>query len=88
MKYSNFSLLLIITKISNILPLTNINWHKTNILAQDNGNILTFKYGIDGVIGFTYQGVGDFYYKKNILGDIIGIIDKNGQEIAKYTYDA
>ncbi len=60
----------------------------TKILAQDNGNLLTFKYGIDGVIGFTYQGVGDFYYKKNIFGDIIGIIDKNGQEIAKYTYDA
>ena len=57
-------------------------------MAQDNGNILTFKYGIDGVIGFTYQGVGDFYYKKNIFGDIIGIIDKNGQEIAKYAYDA
>ncbi|MCI7002747.1 MAG: RHS repeat-associated core domain-containing protein [Clostridia bacterium] len=57
-------------------------------MAQDNGNILTFKYGIGGVIGFTYQGVGDFYYKKNIFGDIIGIIDKNGQEIAKYTYDA
>ena len=57
-------------------------------MAQDNGNILTFKYGIDGVIGFTYQGVGDFYYKKNIFGDIISIIDKNGQEIAKYTYAA
>ena len=57
-------------------------------MAQDNRNLLTFKYGVDGVIGFTYQGVGDFYYKKNILGDIIGIIDKNGQEIAKYTYDA
>ena len=35
MKYFNFSLLLIITKISNILHLTNINWHKTNILAQE-----------------------------------------------------
>ncbi len=27
-------------------------------------------------------------YKKNIFGDIIGIIDNNGQEIAKYVYDA
>ncbi len=45
-------------------------------------------YGVDGVIGFTYEGVGNFFYKKNIFGDIIGIFDKNGQEIAKYTYDA
>ena len=27
-------------------------------------------------------------YKKNIFGDVIGIIDNNGQEIAKYVYDA
>jgi len=60
----------------------------TKILAQDNGNLLTFKYGVDGVIGFTYAGVGEYFYKKNILGDIIGIIDSNGQEIVKYVYDA
>ncbi len=60
----------------------------TKILAQDNGNLLTFLYGVDGVIGFNYEGVGNFFYKKNIFGDIIGIFDKNGQEIAKYTYDA
>ena len=60
----------------------------TKILAQDNGNLLTFKYCVDGVIGFTYEGVGNFFYKKNIFGDIIGILDKNGQEIVKYVYDA
>lgn len=60
----------------------------TKILAQDNGNLLTFKYGVDGVIGFTYAGVGEYFYKKNIFGDIIGIIDNNEQEIAKYVYDA
>jgi len=60
----------------------------TKILAQDNGNLLTFKYGVDGVIGFTYNGVGEYFYKKNIFGDIIGIFDSNGQEIVKYVYDA
>ena len=45
-------------------------------------------YGVDGIIGFTYEGVGNFFYRKNILGDIIGIFDKKGQEIAKYVYDA
>ena len=60
----------------------------TKLLAQSDGNLLLFHYGNEGVIGFTYQGVGTYYYKKNILGDIIGILDSNGQIIAKYTYDA
>ena len=60
----------------------------TKILAQNNGNMLVFHYGGEGVIGFTYQGIGEYYYKKNIFGDVIGIIDNNGQEIAKYVYDS
>ena len=60
----------------------------TKILAQSNCNMLVFHYGSEGVIGFTYQGVGEYYYKKNIFGDIIGIIDANGTEIVKYIYDA
>lgn len=59
----------------------------TKILAQNNGNMLVFHYGSEGVIGFTYQGIGEYYYKKNIFGDVIGIIDNNRQEIVKYTYD-
>ena len=47
-----------------------------------------FKYGTDGIIGFNYVGIGEYYFKKNILGDIIAILDSNGQEIAKYVYDA
>ena len=60
----------------------------TKLLAQSDGNLLLFHYGNEGVVGFTYQGVGEYYYKKNIFGDVIGIIDNNGQEIAKYAYDA
>ncbi len=60
----------------------------SKLLAQNNGNFLMFHYGSEGVIGFTYQGVGEYYYKKNILGDIIAIIDQNGVEIVKYVYDA
>ena len=60
----------------------------TKILAQSDGNMLLFHYGNEGVVGFTYQGIGEYYYKKNIFGDIIGIIDANGTEIVKYVYDA
>lgn len=58
------------------------------IVAQDGGNYLYFHYGVDGVIGFTYQGVGDYFYKKNIQGDIIGIYDSQGIQIVRYEYDA
>lgn len=30
----------------------------------------------------------NFFYKKNLQGDIIGIIDSNGEELVKYVYDA
>lgn len=61
----------------------------TKILRQTDikGTELTFIYGADGIIGFKYNNIY-YYYKKNILGDIISIIDSNGTEIAKYSYDA
>ncbi len=60
----------------------------TQILRQEDGtNTLDFFYGADGIVGFSLNGE-NFVYKKNILGDIIGIIDNTGKEIAKYVYDA
>jgi len=59
---------------------------------------LTFYYGADGLTGFHIKSTNakyndenlehDFYYKKTLQGDIIGIIDSNGEEIVKYVYDA
>jgi RHS repeat-associated protein len=58
------------------------------IISQtDNTNTLVFQYGTDGVIGFTHNGT-QYFYQKNILGDIIAIIDTNSDTIAKYSYDA
>ena len=48
---------------------------------------MQFMYGVDGIIGFTLNDT-DYYYKKNLQGDIIGIYNNNLQLIAKYTYDA
>ncbi len=68
------------------------------ITQHDCCNDLTFYYGIDGLTGFHIKSTNaiynkenldhDFYYKKNLQGDIIGIIDSNGEEIVKYVYDA
>ena len=30
---------------------------------------------------------GEYYYIRNLQGDIIGLIDKNGNEVVSYTYD-
>lgn len=72
---------------------TNNNYTKyylnnNKIIAQvDNKNSIYFTYGIDGVTGFKLKGI-EYLYKKNAQNDIIGICDINGQEIAKYVYDA
>ena len=59
----------------------------TQILGQYDGNLMLFYYGVDGITGFKYED-NQYEYKKNILGDIIGIYDENGTQICKYVYDA
>ena len=46
-----------------------------------------FIYGLDGITGFTINNQ-NYYYKKNLQGDIIGIYDNNLNLIVKYDYDA
>ncbi len=38
-------------------------------------------------IGFTYNGT-QYYYRHNLQGDVIAIVDRNADTVAKYTYDA
>ena len=58
------------------------------IISQtDATNTLFFYYGTDGVTGFNYNGT-DYFYKKNIQGDIIGIYNPENKLICKYIYDA
>ena len=37
-------------------------------------------------IGFTYNGT-QCYYRRNLQGDVIAIVDRNADTVAKYTYD-
>ena len=50
-------------------------------------NIMYFEYGVDGVAGFYLNGI-NYYYKKNLQGDIVAIYDNDLNEIVKYNYDA
>ncbi len=58
------------------------------IIAQDDEtNRILFYYGVDGLTGFSLNGV-EYVYKKNIQNDVIGIYDANGNQLVKYVYDA
>jgi YD repeat-containing protein len=48
---------------------------------------LKYKCFGDKLYGFNYNEV-DYYYLRNTQGDITSIIDRNGIEVARYTYDA
>ena len=69
---------------------TKILAQKDIVSAGENTTtetLMQFIYGVDGIIGFTINNE-NYYYKKNLQGDIIGIYDNNLQLITKYTYDA
>lgn len=61
----------------------------TTLLAQESDNIrLYFNYGIDGLCGFTYNDGAEYYYKRNMFGDVLAVLNADGVEIVKYAYDA
>ena len=60
----------------------------TTIIAQESeNNLMLFTRGIDGLNGFSLNGT-EYFYKKNIQGDIIAIMESSGNEIVRYVYDA
>lgn len=61
-----------------------------NIISEQKGTDtttrITYFYGIDGVTAFKYAGA-TYYYKKNFLGDILGLYNSSKQLVARYVYD-
>ena len=56
-----------------------------NIIKQSNG--LEFLYDHTGVFAVQYNGA-TYYYRKDIQGNIIAILDNTGTVVVKYKYDA
>ena len=54
---------------------------------EDVGKTILYHYGANGIIGFNYNGT-DYYYRKNLFGDILAIYDTSGNVVANYVYDA
>ena len=58
------------------------------IYEKTNDNIIYYMYDEnDELIGLTYNN-STYYYKKNLQGDIIGILDENLNDVVKYSYDS
>lgn len=56
------------------------------IYEQRENNLIYYLYDLTGLIGLKYND-SLFYYVKNSVGDIIGILDSNYDQIVSYKYD-
>ena len=54
---------------------------------KDGTKTIKYYYGNGGVVGFNYNGT-DYYYEKNLQGDITAIYNTSGVKQAEYVYDA
>ena len=53
----------------------------------DKTDIILYKYDVFGrYFAMTYNGT-PYYYVRNKLGDVLCLVDKNGQVVSKYAYD-
>jgi len=60
----------------------------TAVIAQEtDGEMTYFNRGADGLASFE-KGGNVYCYKRNMLGDVLSVINDSGTEIAKYVYDA
>ncbi len=55
------------------------------LIKQSDG--LEYYYDTTGLLGFTYKNIS-YVYRKDIQGNIIGILDNIGRVVVEYNYDA
>ena len=58
------------------------------IYEQKSNNVIYYSYDENGdIVGLKYNGT-QYWYIKNLQGDIIGILDNNLNQIVSYKYDS
>ena len=63
-------------------------WQDTDLrMESENGKFIYYFYDETGVCGMHYDG-SDYYFRKNLLGDIVALYDNTCALICKYVYDA
>jgi len=61
---------------------------KVLVESRSNGITLYFTYDVDGtLLSMNYNG-NEYFYITNLQGDIIELVDINGNSVVKYNYDA
>ena len=71
---------------------TNYYWEGEKLVAEKTVNrgvihFIYYRYDETGVCGMRYEG-SDYFFRKNIFGDVIGVYTKLGEPVANFTYDA
>ena len=64
-----------------------VSEHYTHEITNATYSINYYYDANDSVIGFNYNGT-DYYYRKNLQGDIIAILNTSGTKVVEYTYNA
>ena len=54
---------------------------------RSDGKTLLYAYDASGLASITYNGTL-YFVQKNFQGDIVALVDQNGNVVAKYVYDA
>ena len=63
-------------------------WYGDRLFAESsNGTQIWYYHNETGIQGMEYGGA-QYYYMKNVFGDVIGIVDSSGSIVAKYSYTA
>ena len=57
--------------------------NKTNVSSE----VITYTYDVDGKIISMSQDDQEYFYIRNMLGDITRLVDINGNIVVSYTYD-
>ena len=68
---------------------TNYTLDGSNIIREydNSGKDIYYNYDLDGVCGFRIGDI-DYFYRKNLQGDITDIYHEDGTKYASYVYDA
>ena len=71
---------------------TNYHWLADTLYAEQTGNrYIYYHYDeVGNIYGFTVaegETTADYYYIRNLQGDVIGILDNSGTKVVSYTYD-
>ena len=61
--------------------------HRHFLRESDGTKTITYYHGGSGIVGFNYNGT-DYYFRKNLQGDVTEIYTSAGAKVASYAYDA